>query len=228
MHKKVINMFCIVHRLILSWTRKHNKSCLNIIHNVLLDCMQNCTKNSHIFKHHWILCREQLGSLRVVMDLMSCSRTYLRGQVFAGFLNTRPPLILSSLFWQRELAENLTSSSLLQLWMRADRKLGVQILTDRIRSPLRSSPLRSAGPPARMKETKIPSPSSPPTMLKPNPVEPLCNTTFLGSLPKRKRRREGEGQDRVNRQKIPQEIDICRVFSDNSHLCFDFAWYQNV
>ena len=30
---------------------------------------------------------------------------------------------------------------------------------------------RSAGPPDRMKETKIPSPSSPPTMLKPRPEE---------------------------------------------------------
>uniref|UniRef100_A0A674NSR7 Uncharacterized protein n=1 Tax=Takifugu rubripes TaxID=31033 RepID=A0A674NSR7_TAKRU len=55
-------------------------------------------------------------------------------------------------------------------------------LTDRIWSPRFSSPLRSAGPPARMKETKIPSPSSPPTMLKPRPVEPLWSTTFLGSL----------------------------------------------
>ena len=31
-------------------------------------------------------------------------------------------------------------------------------------------PERSAGPPARMKDTKMPSPSSPPTMLKPRPV----------------------------------------------------------
>lgn len=55
-------------------------------------------------------------------------------------------------------------------------------LTDKIWSPRFSSPLRSAGPPARMKETKMPSPSSPPTMLKPRPVEPLWSTTFLGSL----------------------------------------------
>lgn len=55
-------------------------------------------------------------------------------------------------------------------------------LTDRIRSPRRSSPLRSAGPPARMKETKMPSPSSPPTMLKPRPLEPLCREIFRGSL----------------------------------------------
>lgn len=55
-------------------------------------------------------------------------------------------------------------------------------LTDKIRSPLRSSPLRSAGPPARMKETKMPSPSSPPTMLKPRPVEPLCRMILRGSL----------------------------------------------
>ena len=57
--------------------------------------------------------------------------------------------------------------------------------TERMRSPRLSSPLRSAGPPARMKETKIPSPSSPPTMLKPSPVEPLCKSTFRGSLPNR-------------------------------------------
>lgn len=63
-------------------------------------------------------------------------------------------------------------------------KSEIKILTDRIRSPLLSSPLKSAGPPARMKETKMPSPSSPPTMLKPRPVEPLCSNTFLGSLPK--------------------------------------------
>lgn len=63
-------------------------------------------------------------------------------------------------------------------------KSEIKILTDRIRSPRRSSPLKSAGPPARMKETKMPSPSSPPTMLKPRPVEPLCSNTFLGSLPK--------------------------------------------
>lgn len=56
------------------------------------------------------------------------------------------------------------------------------LLTDKIRSPLRSSPLRSAGPPARMKETKMPSPSSPPTMLKPRPVEPLCRMILRGSL----------------------------------------------
>lgn len=60
-------------------------------------------------------------------------------------------------------------------------------LTDRIWSPLRSSPLRSAGPPARMKETKMPSPSSPPTMLNPRPVEPLWRTILLGSLYKQVR-----------------------------------------
>lgn len=64
------------------------------------------------------------------------------------------------------------------------KKSEIKILTDRIRSPLLSSPLKSAGPPARMKETKMPSPSSPPTMLKPRPVEPLCSNTFRGSLPK--------------------------------------------
>lgn len=58
----------------------------------------------------------------------------------------------------------------------------LHVLTLRIWSPLRSSPLRSAGPPARMKEMKIPSPSSPPTILKPKPVDPLWITTRLGSL----------------------------------------------
>lgn len=58
--------------------------------------------------------------------------------------------------------------------------------TDKMRSPFRSSPQRSAGPPARMKEIKIPSPSSPPTMLKPRPVDPRWSTTRLGSLWKHK------------------------------------------
>ena len=66
-------------------------------------------------------------------------------------------------------------------------------LTDKIRSPLRSSPLRSAGPPARMKETKMPSPSSPPTMLKPKPVEPLCRMILRGSLVGK----EWKSQDKV-------------------------------
>lgn len=68
-----------------------------------------------------------------------------------------------------------------------------EILTDRIRSPRLSSPLKSAGPPARMKETKMPSPSSPPTMLKPRPVEPLCSNTFRGSLPMTATVSGGEG-----------------------------------
>lgn len=55
-------------------------------------------------------------------------------------------------------------------------------LTDTRRSPFLSSPQRSAGPPARMKEMKMPSPSSPPTMLKPSPVVPRCRTTLRGSL----------------------------------------------
>lgn len=55
-------------------------------------------------------------------------------------------------------------------------------LTLSIWSPRRSSPLRSAGPPARMKEIKIPSPSSPPTILKPSPEEPLLSTTVRTSL----------------------------------------------
>lgn len=54
--------------------------------------------------------------------------------------------------------------------------------TDKIWSPLRSSPLRSAGAPARMKDTNIPSPFSPPTMLKPRPVDPFFRIIFLGSL----------------------------------------------
>ena len=77
-----------------------------------------------------------------------------------------------------------TESNRLLLFMWANKVVEVEILTERIRSPLLNSPLRSAGPPARMKETKIPSPSSPPTMLKPKPVEPLCSNTFLGSLPR--------------------------------------------
>lgn len=56
------------------------------------------------------------------------------------------------------------------------------VITLRIWSPLWSSPLRSAGPPARMKEINMPSPSSPPTMLKPRPVEPRWIKTLRGSL----------------------------------------------
>lgn len=41
-------------------------------------------------------------------------------------------------------------------------------------SPRFNSPPASAGPPARMNDTKIPWPSSPPTMLKPRPVAPFC------------------------------------------------------
>lgn len=65
------------------------------------------------------------------------------------------------------------------------------VFTLRIWSPLCSSPLRSAGPPARMKEIKIPSPSSPPTMLNPRPVEPLWIKTLRGSLEKWWRRADG-------------------------------------
>lgn len=70
----------------------------------------------------------------------------------------------------------------------------LQGLTEMMRSPFLSSPLRSAGPPARMKETKIPSPSSPPTMLKPSPVEPRCSTSFRGSL-KRRNKLHHSGMD---------------------------------
>lgn len=41
-------------------------------------------------------------------------------------------------------------------------------------SPLRNSPLESAAPPLSMNETNMPSPPSPPTMLKPKPCWPLC------------------------------------------------------
>ncbi len=58
----------------------------------------------------------------------------------------------------------------------------VQVLTDMSWSPRCNSPLRSAGPPARMNDMKIPSPSSPPTMLKPRPVPPFFNKLFRGSL----------------------------------------------
>lgn len=57
--------------------------------------------------------------------------------------------------------------------------------TLRIWSPLLSSPQRSAGPPAKMKDMKMPSPSSPPTILKPRPEPPLCSTTVLTSLQKK-------------------------------------------
>lgn len=55
-------------------------------------------------------------------------------------------------------------------------------LTVRIWSPLRSSPHRSAGPPASINDINIPSPFSPPTILKPKPVDPFFNFTLLGSL----------------------------------------------
>ena len=54
--------------------------------------------------------------------------------------------------------------------------------TKRIWSPRLTSPERSAGPPAKMKDINIPSPSSPPTILKPNPDGPRCRTTLRGSL----------------------------------------------
>ena len=40
----------------------------------------------------------------------------------------------------------------------------------------------SAGEPAKMKEIKIPSPSSPPTMLNPSPPDCLLRITCLASL----------------------------------------------
>ena len=57
-------------------------------------------------------------------------------------------------------------------------------LTNTIWSPLLKLPLRSAGAPARMKEIKIPSPSSPPTILNPRPEGPRINTTVRCSLVK--------------------------------------------
>ena len=81
---------------------------------------------------------------------------------------------------------NLTSSIILINHKKSIRDYHISacvcVLTEMMRSPFRSYPQRSAGPPARIKEIKIPSPSSPPTMLKPRPVEPRCNTTFLRSL----------------------------------------------
>ena len=50
-------------------------------------------------------------------------------------------------------------------------------LTEMIWSPRRKCPLASAGPPAKMNEMKMPSPSSPPTMLNPSPVVPFSRTT---------------------------------------------------
>ena len=49
-------------------------------------------------------------------------------------------------------------------------------------SPRFTCPDKSAGPPARINEIKIPSPSSPPTILKPNPEGPRCNSIVRGSL----------------------------------------------
>ena len=48
-------------------------------------------------------------------------------------------------------------------------------------SPRLSSPHVSAGLPARINEIKIPSASSPPTMLKPRPPRPLMSSTSRGS-----------------------------------------------
>ena len=55
-------------------------------------------------------------------------------------------------------------------------------LTERRRSPLLRAPDMSAGPPARIKDTKMPSLSSPPTILNPSPDEPFLTVTLLGSL----------------------------------------------
>lgn len=84
--------------------------------------------------------------------------------------------------WTRlESIQLLPKSTELSSGRGAVQTLAQASLTDRIWSPFRSSPLRSAGPPARMKEMKMPSPSSPPTMLKPRPVEPRWITIRLGS-----------------------------------------------
>ena len=64
------------------------------------------------------------------------------------------------------------------------------ILTEMIWSPRRNSPERSAGPPAKMKDTKIPSPSSPPTILKPNPVDPFFKIILRGSLEKNEEKKK--------------------------------------
>lgn len=120
------------------------------------------------------------------MNLMSWSRTFQRTRCLLALYTidhlSSTIIILAAGLGLKSLT---TDSNLLQLLMLRTGEFQVEILTERIRSPLLSSPLRSAGPPARIKETKMPSPSSPPTMLKPRPVEPLCSNTFLGSLPKR-------------------------------------------
>lgn len=110
-------------------------------------------------------------------------------------------------------------SYLLQLLMWINRNHKVQILTERIRSPLLSSPLRSAGPPASMKDTKMPSPSSPPTMLKPRPVEPLCSNTFRGSLPNKvtvsmwraEHRGDGQNYHKTARKTIFYWSGLCLI-----------------
>ncbi len=56
------------------------------------------------------------------------------------------------------------------------------LLTLMIWSPLRRFPLKSAGPPVNINDINMPSPPSPPTILKPRPDVPLCKSTRRGSL----------------------------------------------
>lgn len=70
-----------------------------------------------------------------------------------------------------------------QTWQKQNNEHGnITVLTERSWSPCLSSPLTSAGPPAKMNDTNMPFPSSPPTMLKPSPEALFLKIIFLGSL----------------------------------------------
>ncbi|XP_070290630.1 disks large homolog 4-like [Salvelinus sp. IW2-2015] len=89
-------------------------------------------------------------------------------------------------------------------------RVSMCVLTLRIWSPLRSSPLRSAGPPARMKEIKIPlHPLS--TMLKPRPVDPVDQHS--PRLPDRESRGEGEGRRPFTLLSSPLPLSLSRSLS---------------
>lgn len=145
-------------------------------------------------RQHWILSIERLNSLRVVMELMSCSRTFLRGQVFAGFLNTRPPSVLSSLLWQWELAEKPQTC-----YSRGCGQTGGLKLKYWLRESGRPSAARRSGQPAlqpRWKRRK--SPPRPPhrRCWSPGRWSP-CATPPSSAPCQKERRRQDEGQDRT-------------------------------
>lgn len=120
----------------------------------------------------------------ILSDDRDCLACILQGN---GSLLVAGIAEVNTIDLERGEAESLEQGTRLQptrapaqeLWAPPRGRAGA--LTERIWSPFRSSPLRSAGPPARIKEMKMPSPSSPPTMLKPRPVEPRWITIRLGS-----------------------------------------------